>query len=49
MKTWNHRAKVVCGVITYSDVFASPVTLLPPVNRGRPIDLKQADKDQSIL
>lgn len=27
---------------TYSDVLASPVTFLPPVNRGRPVDLKHS-------
>lgn len=27
---------------THSDVLASPVTLLPPVDRSRPVDLKHS-------
>lgn len=27
---------------TYSDILSSPVTLLPPVNRSRPVDLKNS-------
>lgn len=48
-KTFSTIGKVNKCKETYSDVLASPVTLLSPVDRGGPVDLKKSDKNIRFL